>query len=149
MRAVVQRVLDANLRVDGEEISRIGQGYVVLVAVMEGDTEKDIDYMTKKLCNLRIFEDDEGKMNKSIQDVSGQMLIVSQFTLAGDARKGNRPSFISSAEPTLARNYYDTLCERVQAAGVPVQKGIFAADMKVNLTNDGPVTILLDSTRGF
>ncbi len=149
MRAVVQRVLDANLCVEGKEISRIGQGYVVLVAVMEGDTEKDIDYMAKKLCNLRIFEDADGKMNKNITDVGGAMLIVSQFTLAGDARKGNRPSFITSAAPDLARTYYDTLCERVQAAGIPVQKGIFAADMKVNLTNDGPVTILLDSAREF
>ncbi|MGI5899666.1 MAG: D-aminoacyl-tRNA deacylase [Christensenellales bacterium] len=148
MRAVVQRVLQASVSVEGELISQIGKGFMVLVAVMDGDTPADIGYIAKKLCALRVFEDEDGKMNRSITDVGGRMLIISQFTLAGDARKGNRPGFTASAQPDIAQEYYDLLCDSVSKT-VPVEKGIFAADMQVALINDGPVTILLDSGKLF
>ncbi len=148
MRAVVQRVLEASVSVDGELISQIDKGFMVLVAVMDGDSRADVEYMAKKLCALRVFEDENGKMNRAITDIGGQMLVISQFTLAGDARKGNRPGFTASAHPDIAQEYYDLLCDEVSKA-VPVKKGVFAADMQVSLVNDGPVTILLDSTKLF
>lgn len=149
MRAVVQRAARASVAVDGREVGAIGRGLLVLVAVMEGDAQEDMEYMVKKLRGLRIFEDGEGKMNLSVADVGGAMLIVSQFTLAGDARRGNRPSFSASAEPGYARDMYDRLCDSVAQTGTPVARGVFGADMQVELVNDGPVTILLDSGRLF
>ncbi len=145
MRSVVQRVLSASVTVEGEKVSEIGPGLLVLFGVGKGDTETDLDWMVKKVANLRIFEDDQGKMNRSVLDGSRQLIAVSQFTLYGDARKGNRPSFIDACEPGEANRLYELFCERLRALGLTVGTGIFAADMKVALVNDGPVTILLDS----
>ena len=149
MRAVVQRVKEASVSVDGELISQIGHGFMALVAVMDGDAPSDIEYIRKKLCALRVFEDENEKMNLAIGDVeNGEMLIISQFTLAGDARKGNRPSFIESAAPEAGLEYYNKLCELVGET-IPVKRGVFGAHMEVSLINDGPVTILLDSRKLF
>lgn len=145
MRAVVQRVLEASVTVGGETVSRIGPGLLVLLGVGKGDTEQDIAWMAEKLPNLRIFEDDAGKMNRSLLDGSKAILVVSQFTLYGDARKGRRPSFIDACEPAEARRLYELCCEQLRAAGLSVGMGVFAADMKVALVNDGPVTLLLDT----
>lgn len=149
MRAVVQRVKSARVEVDGQVIARIGTGFLVLACVMEGDTQQDLSYMAQKLVKLRVFEDENGKMNRDITQIGGEMLIVSQFTLAGDARHGNRPGFTASAAPQIAQPMYLQLCQALAALGVPVQHGQFGADMQVFLQNDGPVTILLDSTRLF
>ena len=149
MRSVVQRVLSASVTVEGDgvsqRVSEIGPGLLVLLGVGRGDTETDLEWMVKKVANLRIFEDDQGKMNRSVLDGSRQVIAVSQFTLYGDARKGNRPSFIDACEPGEAKRLYELFCERLRALGLTVGTGIFAADMKVALVNDGPVTILLDS----
>jgi D-aminoacyl-tRNA deacylase len=145
MKAVVQRVLEASVTVNRETISRIGPGLLVLLGVGKGDTEEDVSWMVDKLPNLRIFEDQVGKMNHSLLDSSRAILVVSQFTLYGDARKGRRPSFIEACEPGEARRLYELCCERLRAAGLSVGMGVFAADMKVALVNDGPVTLLLDS----
>lgn len=145
MKAVVQRVLEASVSVEGRKVSEMGPGLLVLLGVGKGDEAKDVAWMANKLANLRIFEDDAGKMNRSLQDTSRQCIVVSQFTLYGDARKGNRPSFIDACEPEAARALYLHVCQALRAAGLQVSEGVFAADMKVALVNDGPVTILLDS----
>lgn len=146
MKAVVQRVKNAGVTVDGEEISRIGKGYMILLGVMDDDTFADIDILAKKISDLRIFEDENGKMNLGIKEIDGEVLAVSQFTLCADVKKGNRPSFIRSKEPEKANEYYDIFCRKLIEYGVKdVKKGIFGADMKVDLINDGPVTIVYDT----
>ena len=149
MRAVVQRVTEAAVSVDGREVASIGMGLVALVGVHTQDTPKDAEYIADKLANLRIFRDDAGVMNRSLLEVGGSALIVSQFTLYGDARRGRRPSYIEAASSETAQQLYEAVCARVANLGVPVQKGIFGAMMRVCLVNDGPVTILLDSRRVF
>jgi D-tyrosyl-tRNA(Tyr) deacylase len=145
MRAVVQRVLEASVTVEGQRVSEIGPGLLVLLGVGKGDTEADLTWMVEKLATLRIFEDAQGKMNLSLEDTTKQLIVVSQFTLYGDARKGRRPSFIEAMEPAPAKALYERACELLRARGLTVGTGIFAADMKVALVNDGPVTILLES----
>ena len=146
MKAVIQRVSRASVTVDGELISKIGKGYLILLGVMDDDTEYDAEVLAKKTSTLRVFEDDEGKMNLDIQNVGGVILAVSQFTLCADVKKGNRPSFIRSAHPDRANELYGYFCEKLIENGVKnVEKGVFGADMKVDLLNDGPVTILYDS----
>lgn len=146
MKAVIQRVSHASVTVDGELISKIGKGYLILLGVMDDDTEYDAEVLAKKTSTLRVFEDDEGKMNLDIQNVGGEILAVSQFTLCAGVKKGNRPSFIRSAHPDRANELYEYFCEKLIENGVKnVEKGVFGADMKVDLLNDGPVTILYDS----
>lgn len=149
MRAVVQRVKKSKVDVAGKTIASIGEGLMVLVGVGQDDTREDLDYIFDKLVNLRIFEDADGKMNRSLLDVEGELLLVSQFTLYGDARKGRRPSFSSSARPEIAEEIYEELIERARSKGIVTESGDFGADMQVELVNDGPVTILLDSKRTF
>ncbi len=145
MRAVIQRVTSADVTVDGQIIGSIEAGLVVLLGVAQGDTEEDLQYLVDKTVGLRIFNDSEGKMNLSVADVGGAALIISQFTLLANTRKGKRPSFIEAAAPDEANAMYEQFCARVAASGIHVQRGRFAADMKVRLINDGPVTIILDS----
>ena len=146
MKAVIQRVSEASVTVDGEFVSKIDKGYLILLGVMDDDTEYDADVLAKKTSTLRVFEDDEGKMNLDIQNVDGEVLAVSQFTLCADVKKGNRPSFIRSAHPDRANELYEYFCNKLLENGVKsVKKGVFGADMKVKLLNDGPVTILYDS----
>ncbi len=149
MRAVVQRVSHAGVTVDGELISRIGQGLLVLLGVEVDDGQQQADYLADKVSGLRIFEDEAGKMNLSVQDISGELLVVSQFTLLGDCRKGRRPGFSQAARPELAEPLCDYFVARLQRQGLKVQTGRFRAEMAVDLVNDGPVTILLDSQRKF
>lgn len=146
MKAVVQRVKCAGVTVDGKEISRIENGYMILVGVMDDDTLEDIDILAKKVASLRVFEDENGKMNRDIKDINGEILAVSQFTLCADVKKGNRPSFIRSGDPARANEYYEAFCNKLKEYGVrDVKKGVFGADMKVDLINDGPVTIIYDT----
>ena len=145
MRAVLQRVSSARVSVDGREVGCIGQGLVALVGVGKGDGESDTEYVVNKIRDLRIFEDAAGKMNLSLSDVGGAVLVVSQFTLYGDCRRGRRPSFAAAAPPEVARRHYDALVERLRASGLTVETGQFQAMMAVELVNDGPVTIVLDS----
>lgn len=146
MRALIQRVLESKVAVNDAVVGSIQKGLLVLVGIGKNDTEKDIDWMTNKVVNLRIFSDEAGKMNKSICDINGDLLIVSQFTLYGDAHKGNRPSFMESAPPDWAQNFFQMFISKCeQRMGKKVQTGIFAADMKVHLINDGPVTIWIDT----
>lgn len=151
MRAIVQRVERASVSVAGEIVGEIRKGLLVLLGVGDGDTEEDLDYIYEKTLNLRVFEDENGKMNLSLLDINGDVQIVSQFTLYGDARKGRRPSFSSSAAPGIAEGFYEELIARLKATdGIKaVANGVFGADMKVELINDGPVTIMLDSKRLF
>ncbi len=149
MRAVVQRVTEGSVTVGQETTGAIGTGFVVLLGVEETDTTADSEYLAEKIVGLRIFEDTEQKMNLSLCDVQGAMLVVSQFTLLGDARKGKRPSFSHAARPEVARALYEDFIERVRARGIPVAEGVFQAHMQVHILNDGPVTILLDSRRTF
>jgi len=149
MRAVIQRVTEAAVRIDGEVVGQIGQGFLVLIGVEEGDGENDFKYMVSKVPNLRIFEDENGKMNRSLLEVQGQILAVSQFTLLGDARSSRRPSFIQAARPETANPMYERLVEAWRAQGIHVETGRFGADMKVSLVNDGPVTIMMDSHKLF
>jgi D-tyrosyl-tRNA(Tyr) deacylase len=149
MRAVVQRVRSASVRVGDELVGAIGPGLMVLVGVAQGDTEADADTLADKVLGLRIFEDDDGKMNRSVQDTGGALLAVSQFTLLGDARKGRRPSFIEAMEPGRANQLFERYCQKSRDAGVSVATGRFRADMLVALENDGPVTILLDTKKLF
>ena len=149
MRLVIQRVLESSVSVDGKVVGAIGKGYMVLCGVEDGDTKDDLKYSVDKTVGLHIFEDDAGKMNRSILDVGGEILAVSQFTLHGDARHGRRPSFIAAARPELAVPMYEAYCQGLRDAGIHVETGIFQADMKVSLVNDGPVTLLLDSRRIF
>jgi len=145
VRAVIQRVKSAAVNVEGRVTGKIGQGLLVLLGVGKGDGEKDIAYMISKLPDLRIFEDASGKFNLSLREVQGEMLVVSQFTLYGDCRKGRRPSFTEAAEPAEAKRLYEQLILKIREQGVTVETGEFQAKMEVHLINDGPVTILLDS----
>lgn len=149
MRLVIQRVLESSVKVDGNVVGSIGPGYMVLCGVEDGDTQDDLKYCIDKTVNLRVFEDEDGKMNRSILDNGGEILAISQFTLHGDVRRGRRPSFIKAARPEQATALYDAYCEGLRAAGIHVETGIFQTDMKVSLINDGPVTILVDSRRLF
>ena len=145
MRAVVQRVKESSVKTGEETISRIGRGLLVLLGVAQGDRLSDADYLANKIVNLRIFEDDIGKMNRSLLETGGQMLVVSQFTLLGDCRKGRRPSFVAAAELAKATELYENFVEQVRRLGVSVQTGRFRAMMEVALINDGPVTLILES----
>lgn len=146
MKAVIQRVSRASVTVDGELVSQIQKGYMILLGVMDDDTREDAEILAKKTSTLRVFEDDEGKMNLDIKQVDGEILAISQFTLCADVKKGNRPSFIRSAPPADANELYEYFCDKLLENGVKnVYKGVFGADMKVDLLNDGPVTILYDS----
>ncbi len=149
MRAVLQRVSRARVTVNGQTTGAIGRGFLVLLGVGKGDTEADADYLADKTAGLRVFPDAEDKMNRSLADVGGEALVVSQFTLYGDCRKGRRPSFDQAAPPELARALYERYVEALRGRGIPVQTGVFQAMMQVELVNDGPVTLLLDSGKGF
>ena len=149
MRCVVQRVTRSRVTVDGEETGRIERGFMVLVGAQEGDTQADMDYCVKKICGLRIFEDENDKMNLSLKDVGGRVLLVSQFTLLGDARHGNRPSFSNAARPEAAAPVVEQMKAAIEAQGIPVETGRFQTHMMVELVNDGPVTILLDGRKDF
>ena len=149
MRCVIQRVTEASVTVEGEVIGQIGRGFMVLIGVSAEDTDKDLKYMAEKVTNLRIFEDGQGKMNLSLKDVGGAILAVSQFTLYGDARGSRRPSFIQAARPEQANALYEQLVAAWRAQGLTVETGRFRAEMQVALINDGPVTILMDSTKAF
>ena len=144
MKLVVQRVKNAQVDVDGKTVGKIEKGFMVLLGVTHNDTKQEADYMVKKLCNLRVFEDENGKMNLSIKDVEGELLIISQFTLYADCTGGNRPSFIGAARPEIAEPLYQYFCNECEKNGIKVEKGIFGADMKISLLNDGPVTIILE-----
>lgn len=147
MRAVIQQVKNANVKVDNEEISKIDKGFLVFLGVKDTDTMDDLAYVKKKIEKLRIFEDNDGKMNLSISDVGGKILLVSQFTLFGDVRKGNRPSFIEAARPEKANEFYEIMKNELIADGFEVETGKFQTHMEVGLVNDGPTTILIDSER--
>ena len=149
MRLVIQRVLESSVRVDGNVVGSIGPGFMVLCGVEDGDTAEDVRYCIDKTANLRIFEDEAGKMNRSILDAGGEILAISQFTLHGDVRHGRRPSFIRAARPETAVPLYDAYCAGLREAGIHVETGIFQTDMKVSLINDGPVTLLVDSRKVF
>ena len=146
MRIVVQRVREARVEIAGETVGRIGQGLLLLVGIAEGDTMAEVELLAKKVAQLRIFSDEAGKMNRSVQDIEGGVLSVSQFTLYGDCRKGNRPSFVNAARPETAEPLYNALNQLLRTQyGLPVEIGRFGADMQVSLLNDGPVTILMDT----
>ena len=149
MRAVVQRVSEASVEVDGRIVGEVGKGLLVLVGVEVDDTEADADYIAEKTAGLRIFNDNEDKMNLSVTEVGGSVLLISQFTLHGDCRRGRRPSFIDAARPETAIPLYEGVARRLRAAGLPVATGEFGAHMHVALVNDGPVTVLLDSKKLF
>ena len=149
MRCVVQKVTRASVTVGGETVGEIGAGYMVLVGAEEGDTAADVIYCADKIAGLRIFEDENDKLNLSVKDVGGSVLLVSQFTLLGDARLGRRPSFIRAARPEQAEPLFEMLVQRVADAGIPVATGRFRTHMEVSLVNDGPTTILLDIKKGF
>ena len=144
MRALIQRVTSASVKVDEKIVGKIGKGFLIFLGVYEEDTEEKIEKLTKKIVNLRIFNDENDKMNLSIKEVKGEILLISQFTLCADTRKGNRPSFVSAKNPKEANVIYEKTIESIRNEGIIVEKGIFGADMKVELLNDGPVTILLD-----
>lgn len=144
MKAVIQRVLDASLSVDGKLVSKIGKGYVVFLGVKKGDGKAEADYFIKKLPTLRICEDENGKINKSIVDTNGEILLVSQFTLLANTSHGNRPEFLDAEVPQLANELYEYVIEGLIKQGLSVKKGVFGADMKINQTNDGPFTIILE-----
>jgi D-aminoacyl-tRNA deacylase len=145
MRAVIQRVERAGVTVDGEVCGQIGAGLLVLLAVEQDDEEKDLAFMSRKILNLRVFDDDKGRMNRSIKEAGGELLVVSQFTLYGDCRKGNRPSYSRAAGPEKAERLYEQLIQEMRREGVRVAGGRFQAMMKVTLVNDGPVTLIVDS----
>ena len=149
MRAVVTRVSSASVSIGGTVEGAIEQGFLVLLGVGPGDTEAVCDKLAEKICNLRVFEDENDKMNRSILDAGGEILAISQFTLHGDVRHGRRPSFIRAARPEVAVPMYDAYCQGLREAGIHVETGIFQTDMKVSLVNDGPVTILYDTRRLF
>lgn len=144
MRLVIQRVANAEVNVDGKIVGSINKGFLVLLGVTHDDTKEKADYLVKKLCKLRVFRDDEDKMNLGLKDVGGELLIVSQFTLYADCSEGNRPSFTNAAKPDLANELYEYFCDKCEENDIKVQKGIFGADMKVSLLNDGPVTIIIE-----
>ncbi len=149
MRAVIQRVQSASVRVDGELVSEIEAGLLVFLGIAHNDTETELEYIANKVANLRIFEDADGKMNCSLLDIGGEALVVSQFTLYGDCRKGRRPSFIDAARPEVANALYEQFITALKQLNIPTQGGTFQAMMDVQLINDGPVTILLDSDKQF
>jgi len=149
MRAVIQRVSRAQVKVDGQTVGEIGCGFLILLGVAATDTEADADYLADKIAGLRIFEDEAGKMNRALADVGGAALVVSQFTLYGDVRRGKRPSFDASAPAEKARQLYEYFVGRIRCMGLKCETGKFQADMQVELVNDGPVTILLDSAKTF
>lgn len=149
MRIIVQRVNKADVKVDGKIIGEINNGLLVFVGVGNEDDENDLDYMVNKVLGLRIFQDQDDKMNLSVEDIGGEILVVSQFTLYGDVRKGKRPSFTASAPPDMGEKLYEEFSYKLKASGINVETGIFGADMKVSLVNDGPVTIMLDSKKTF
>ena len=145
MKAVIQRVSEANVKVDGKTVGQIADGLLLLVGIEEQDQKTDADWLVQKILNLRIFGDDEGKLNRSVLDTSGEILCISQFTLIADYKKGNRPSFIKAAKPDTAVPLFEYFKNAVAASGLKTESGIFGADMKVSLLNDGPVTIVMDS----
>ena len=146
MIVVIQRVSQASVTIDGEVTGKINQGFMILLGIGQEDTQEDIDWLGKKIVNLRVFGDEEGKMNLSLLDTGGEVLLISQFTLHAQVKKGNRPSFIEAAKPDIAIPLYEAFIQTLsQKLGKPIATGEFGADMKVNLTNDGPVTILIDS----
>ena len=148
MRAVIQRVSNASVTVEGNQVSKIGNGVLVLVGIEDGDTETDISWLSKKIVNLRIFNDDLGTMNKSLQEVDGEALVVSQFTLHASTKKGNRPSYLKASKPNIAIPIYESFILQLEKdLSKKVGTGIFGADMKVELLNDGPVTILIDTAQ--
>lgn len=149
MRAVVQRVNSASVEVEGNIVGQIGKGLLIFLGVGKDDDIKDLDYLADKVLGLRIFQDENNKMNLSLNDIKGQSLIISQFTLYGDVRKGKRPSFTDSANPDMAEKYYLNFIEKIKDAGIIAESGIFGADMKIELVNDGPVTIIIDSKKSF
>ena len=149
MRILCQRVLEAEVKVNGRQVGKIDKGLLVYLGVGKGDTEDDAKFVADKLVNLRIFADEAGKMNRSVQDVGGAILLISNFTLHGDCRKGRRPGFDAAAEPALAEQLYEKVANLIAAQGVPVAKGVFREYMHVTSTNDGPVNFLLDSSRLF
>ena len=149
MRAVIQRVKSASVTVDNELVSEIGAGLLIFLGIAHTDAEKELEYIASKIANLRIFEDEEGKMNCSLLDTGGNALVVSQFTLYGDCRKGRRPSFIDAARPDVANELYEQFITTLQQLNIPTKGGTFQAMMDVQLINDGPVTILLDSDKQF
>jgi D-tyrosyl-tRNA(Tyr) deacylase len=144
MRAVLQRVTQASVTVDGECVGKINAGWLVLLGIAKDDSHATVKWMVEKCINLRAFEDTSGKMNLSVQDIRGEILVVSQFTLYGDCNKGRRPSFDSAAPPEIAESLYVAFCQSLEMAGISVSRGRFRADMKVNLVNDGPVTLILE-----
>lgn len=144
MKLVIQRVKKASVEVEKNIVGKIEQGFLVLIGIKKGDNKEKVDYLVKKLCNLRIFSDENDKMNLSIKDVNGSLLLVSQFTLYANCNDGNRPSFIEAARPEEAIPLYEYFCDKCKQNGIEVQKGIFGADMKVELLNDGPVTIIME-----
>jgi D-tyrosyl-tRNA(Tyr) deacylase len=147
MIAVIQRCLEASVRVEGMDVARIGKGYLLLLGVEKGDLASDLEWLSEKVAGLRLFADFEGKMNLDVRAAGGAILCVSQFTLLADCAKGRRPGFQRSEEPARAKSMWVEFCERVASMGIQVERGVFAADMKVSLVNDGPVTIVLDSRR--
>ena len=147
MRAVIQRVTSAQVRVDGQVVGQIGQGFLVLLGIAHGDGDEEALYPARKIVGLRVFEDNDGKMNLALGDVGGSVLAVSQFTLYGDVRKGRRPSFIDAARPEHAEPLYQRFCRMLAAEGVAVQQGVFQAHMEISLVNDGPVTIWMDTAQ--
>ena len=149
MRVIVQRVNSASVSVNEKEISKIGKGLLVFLGIKENDSDKDLSYTAEKVANLRVFEDQQGKMNLSPIDVKGEILVISQFTLYGDVRRGRRPDFTGAAKPEIANTIYEKFIETLKAYGIKVESGEFQAMMKVKLENDGPVTIMLDSEKTF
>ena len=149
MRAVIQRVSRASVSVDGSVVGQIGTGFVVLLGVAEEDDQQDVIQLATRVAGLRVFEDDEGRMNLALSDVGGGVLVVSQFTLMGDCRKGRRPSFVAAADPEKANALYESFVAELKGRGIAVETGKFRAHMEVELVNDGPVTLLLDSNRLF
>lgn len=145
MKLVIQRVTEASVNINGEETRSIGRGFVVLIGITEGDTRQDVEYLASKCVSLRVFTDETDKMNLALQDIGGELLLISQFTLYGDCRKGNRPNFMKAAKPDVAKPLYEHFIEECKKSGIPVQTGEFGADMQVRLCNDGPVTILMDT----
>lgn len=146
MRVLIQRVSEASVNIDQEEHSRISKGLLILVGIENDDNDEDIAYLCKKIINLRIFDDKNGVMNESILQIYGQIMVISQFTLQANTRKGNRPSYIKAAKPDIAIPIYERFCEKLEAlSGIEIKTGVFGADMKISLTNDGPVTIWIDS----
>lgn len=147
MRALVQRITYSSLKVDGELKAKTGKGLIVYLGVKKGDSEEEVEYVAKKVAGLRVFEDEQGKMNLSVKDVGGEILAVSQFTLYGDTKKGFRPSFFDAEEPTLANELFELFKEKVSVQGIHVESGIFGADMKIEYLNDGPVSVMIEKER--